>query len=169
VSQTRSVVPLLRRQAHCILHYETHGGIAGLYLVLKPLSTETAAVGHADAPSTAVAATHAHCSCMLSPRPPHMLCPAAAAAAAVAHVVRVFSCKLQCACTCTCTCMFMLLLQYDITKERIIALIDADRSMLEPLAEGVSDRGLSHSHSHSHSHSFPHPHTATLTLATQHI
>jgi hypothetical protein len=28
--------------------------------------------------------------------------------------------------------------QYDITKERIIALIDADRAMLELLAEGVS-------------------------------
>lgn len=33
-------------------------------------------------------------------------------------------------------------MQYDITKERIIALIDADKSMLETLAEGVS---LSHS------------------------
>jgi hypothetical protein len=28
-------------------------------------------------------------------------------------------------------------LQYDVTKERIIALIDADKAMLETLAEGV--------------------------------
>jgi hypothetical protein len=30
--------------------------------------------------------------------------------------------------------------QYDITKEHIIVLIDADKAMLDTLAEGVSER-----------------------------
>lgn len=33
------------------------------------------------------------------------------------------------------------LLQFDVTKERVIALIDADQSMLQTLAEGVSKAG----------------------------
>jgi hypothetical protein len=37
---------------------------------------------------------------------------------------------------CVCVCV-----QYAVTKERIIALIDADRAMLQTLAEGVGANG----------------------------